>query len=151
MATPNDSILFYLVIVVLGGAAIPMYSITVAYANDRLEPHQIVAASGSLVMIGGIGLMTGPIIIAFFMDLLHVSFYFWGIAAVFGLILIFTLIRITSRPGIAPDEQSSIVAGPIGTPIAEFNAPEPVEYAEAVARDEVELLDQREDVTERQL
>ena len=82
LITPTDSIWFYLVIVMLGGAAIPMYSITVAYANDRLEPHQIVAASGSLVMIGGIGLMTGPIIIAFFMDLLHVSFYFWGIAAV---------------------------------------------------------------------
>ena len=135
----------------LGGSAIPMYSITVAYANDRLQPHQIVAASGSLVMIGGIGLMIGPITIAFFMDLLGMSIYFWGIGAVFGLIFLFTLIRISSRQGIAPDEQSSLVAGTIGTPIAEFNAPEPVEYAKAIARDEVELLDQREDVNERQL
>ena len=151
LTTDTSSTWFYVVIMMLGGAAIPMYSITVAYANDRLEPHQIVAASGSLVMIGGIGLMTGPIIIAFFMDLLDVSFFFWGIAAVFGMILLFTLVRISTRPGIALDKQSWLVAGPIGTPIAEFNAPEPIEYAEAVARHEVELLDQREDVTERQL
>ena len=147
----SNSLVFYIVIVMLGGSAIPMYSITVAYANDRLQPHQIVAASGSLVMIGGIGLMIGPITIAFFMDLLGMSIYFWGIGAVFGLIFLFTLIRISSRQGIAPDEQSSLVAGTIGTPIAEFNAPEPVEYAKAIARDEVELLDQREDVNERQL
>ncbi|MCP4981998.1 MAG: MFS transporter [Gammaproteobacteria bacterium] len=149
--TPKDSILFYLVIVALGGVAMPMYSICVAYANDRLEPNQIVAASGSLVMVSGFGAMTGPIVIAFFMDLFDVVFYFWGIATVFGLILLFTLIRMGSRPGIALAEQSSLVAGPIGTPIAEYLAPDSIEYAEAVANHEVEQLDQREDITERRL
>ncbi len=151
LAIPTDSLLFYLVIVGLGGAAIPMYSICIAYANDRLEPQQIVAASGSLVMVAGFGAMVGPIVIAFFMDLLGVSFYFWGIAGVFAIIFFFTLIRIGSRAGVALEEQSWLVAGPIGTPIAEYIAPDSVEYAEAVARHEVEQLDLREDVTERQL
>ena len=151
IVTPKDSITFYLVIVALGGAAMPMYSICVAYANDRLEPHQIVGASGSLVMVSGIGLMTGPIIIAFLMDFFDVVFYFWGIAAVFGLILLFTLVRINLRAGIALEDQSHLIAGPIGTPIAEFNAPDSIEYAEAVAKHEVEQLDEREDTTERQL
>jgi MFS family permease len=151
IATPKDSINFYLVIVALGGAAMPMYSICVAYANDRLEPHQIVAASGSLVMVSGIGLMTGPIVIAFLMDYYDVVFYFWGIAMVFGLILLFTLVRINLREGIALEDQSTLIAGPIGTPIAEFNAPDSIEYAEAVAKHEVEQLDEREDTTERQL
>ena len=149
--TPKDSMLFYLVLFVLGGAAMPMYSICVAYANDRLEPHQIVAASGSLVMVSGIGLMTGPIVIAFLMDYYDVVFYFWGIAMVFGLILLFTLVRINLREGIALEEQSTLIAGPIGTPIAEFNAPDSIEYAEAVAKHEVGQLDEREDTTERQL
>ncbi len=147
----KDSLLFYLVIVGLGGAAMPMYSICIAYANDRLEPHQIVGASGSLVMVAGFGAMTGPIVIAFFMELLGVNAYFWGIATVFAAIFFFTLIRIGSRAGVAIEDQSTLIAGPIGTPIAEFLAPDSIEYAEAVANDEVEQLDQREDVTERQL
>jgi MFS family permease len=151
IATPKDSISFYLVILALGGAAMPMYSICVAYANDRLEPHQIVAASGSLVTVSGIGLMTGPIVIAFLMDYYDVVFFFWGIAMVFALILLFTLVRIKLREGVALEDQSTLVAGPIGTPIAEFNAPDSIEYAEAVARHEVEQLDEREDTTERQL
>ncbi len=151
VVTPKDSLLFYLIIIVLGGAAMPMYSICVAYANDRLEPHQIVGASGSLVMVSGIGLMTGPIVIAFFMDLFDVVFYFWGIASVFGVILLVTLLRMNLRKGIKPSKQSHLVAGPIGTPIAEYTAASSLEYAEAVARHEVGQLDQREDITERRL
>ena len=150
--TPKDSLLFYLVIVLLGGAAMPMYSICVAYANDRLEPHQIVGASGSLVMVSGIGLSTGPIIIAFFMELYGMTFYFWGIGTVFAMILVFTLIRINSRPGIKIEDQSHfLVTGTIGTPIAEFNAPDAEDYVEAVAKHETELLDEREDITQRVL
>ena len=148
----KDGIAFYLVIVLLGGAAMPMYSICVAYANDRLEPHQIVDASGSLVMVAGIGLSTGPIIVAFFMDFYSVDFYFWGIASVFAMILIFTLIRINSRVGIAVEDQSQLIAtGAIGTPIAEFIAPGAEDYAEAVAKHEEALLDAQEDITERVL
>ena len=148
----KDGIAFYLVIVILGGAAMPMYSICIAYANDRLEPHQIVGASGSLVMVAGIGLSTGPIIVAFFMDFYGMAFYFWGIAAAFAMILVFTLIRITSRVGIKVEDQSHFIAtGTIGTPIAEFNAPDAEDYVEAVAKHETALLDEREDVTERVL
>ncbi|MFT7496513.1 MAG: MFS family permease, partial [Urechidicola sp.] len=46
---PKDSPAFFASILLLGGAAMPMYSICIAYANDRLEPGQIVGASGSLV------------------------------------------------------------------------------------------------------
>ena len=148
---PKQGILFYLVITLLGGAAMPMYSICIAYANDRLEPHQIVGASGSLVMVAGIGAMIGPISIAYFMDLFSVDFFFWGIAAVFAMIFLFTLIRIGSSAGVALEDQSHLVAGPLGTPIAEYLAPDSLEYAEAMARDEVQELDLRDDVTERQL
>jgi len=143
IALPKGSFAFFASIALLGGAAMPMYSICIAYANDRLEPHQIVAASGSLVMVSGIGLSTGPIIIAFFMDLYNVTFFFWGIASIFGLILLFTLIRIQSRAGLDVKDQSQLIAsGSIGTPIAEYNAPDAVDYAEAVANDELEKLDE---------
>lgn len=147
----KDSIWFYVVVIALGGAAMPMYSICIAYANDRLEPHQIIGASGSLVMVAGIGAMIGPIIIAFFMDYVSISFYFWGIAIVFATILVFTLIRIGARAGVALEDQSDLVAGPLGTPIAEYLAPDSVAYAEALANNEFDELDERDDTTERQL
>lgn len=148
---PKDSLWFYVVVMTLGGAAMPMYSVCIAYANDRLEPHQIIGASGSLVMVAGFGAMIGPILIAFFMDLLGPAAYFWGIALVFTTILVFTLIRIGARPGVALDEQSDLVAGPLGTPIAEYLSPDSVEYAEALANHEFASLDEMEDNTERQL
>ena len=151
LAIPSDSWLFYASIIALGGAAMPMYSVCIAYANDRLEPHQIVAASGSLVMVAGFGAMIGPIVIAFFMDLYDLTFYFWGIATVFAIIFFFTLIRIGSRAGVAIKDQSHLIAGPVGTPIAEFIAPDSLEYADAVAKHNVRELDQREDITERRL
>ncbi|MFT5506692.1 MAG: MFS family permease [Gammaproteobacteria bacterium] len=147
----KDNWTFYLVIIVLGSAAMPMYSICVAYANDRLEPHQIVAASGSLIMISGIGLCTGPIVIAFLMDYFSLDFYFWGIAAVFALILLFTLIRMTSRPGIAVADQSHLIVGPIGTPIAEYWSPDAVDYAEAVATDNFDSLNDSDEKHEKVL
>lgn len=148
---PKDSLWFYLVVVGLGGAAMPMYSVCIAYANDRLEPHQIIGASGSLVMVAGFGAMTGPILVAFFMDLLGPESYFAGIGAVFAVILVFTLIRIGARPGIALQDQSALVAGPLGTPIAEYLSPDSVEYAEALHHHDLNKLDAREDITERQL
>jgi MFS family permease len=148
---PKDSLVFYLVVALLGGAAMPMYSVCIAYANDRLEPNQIIGASGSLVMVAGFGAMVGPILIAFFMDLFGPACYFWGIATVFAAILVFTLIRIGARAGIALEKQSDLVAGPLGTPIAEYLSPDSVEYAEALARHEFDELDAREDITERQL
>ena len=151
ISVPKDSLLFFLVIILLGGAAMPMYSLCIAHANDRLEPHQIVAASGSLVMISGIGLCTGPIVIAFLMDFYHIDFYFWGIACVFVLMLVVTFVRINSRTGISVKDQGSITSGPIGTPIAEYHAPDALGYAEAIANPEIEFSELAEDDTERVL
>jgi len=95
--------------------------------------------------------MIGPIIIAFFMDFVNISFYFWGIAIVFATILVFTLIRIGARAGVALEDQSDLVAGPLGTPIAEYLAPDSVAYAEAVSNNELEELDELDDSTERRL
>ena len=85
------------------------------------------------------------------MDLIDVSFYFWGIGG-----------RVRGNFPVYPDPHRFARRGcaggtnragrrPIGTPIAEFIAPDSVEYAEAVAKHEVEQLDLREDITERRL
>ena len=126
----------------------PMYSLCIAYANDRLEPDQIVAASGSLVMVAGIGLTVGPIMVAYFMGEFGSHIYFVGIATAFFLILSFTMYRMTRREGVSIEDQvPSMAAGQIGTPVAEYIAPDAEEYVEAVISGDVEKLDQTEEKT----
>jgi len=139
---PKGETLFFAAIVILGGAAMPMYSMSIAYANDRLEPEQIVAASGSLVMVAGLGLSTGPIIVSFLMGQFGPMFYFIGIASAFAMILGFTVYRMGITERVAPEDQSPYVAaGEIGTPVAEYMAPAAEEYVEALISGEIEKLD----------
>ncbi|NKB60801.1 MAG: MFS transporter [Gammaproteobacteria bacterium] len=143
----SSGTLFFILIAVVGGLAIPMYPLCIAYANDRLEPEQIVGASGSLVMVSGIGLSIGPIFASYLMGEYGADFFFFGIASAFVLILCFTLYRMTKREGIDIEEQgSTVVPGQIGTPVAEYNAPDAEIYIEAVASGEVEKLDEEDPI-----
>lgn len=143
MIVPPGSLIYFSIIALLGGAAIPMYSLSIAYANDRLEPEQIVAASGRLVMIGGAGTCIGPIIVAYCMENFGNTMFFIGIAVIFFVILGFAIYRMRVSEALTPAEQSpSIAAGVIGTPVAQYNAPDAEEYVEALIQDELHLLDQ---------
>ncbi len=146
LSVDKGSVLYFVIVIILGGAAMPMYSLTVAYANDRLEPEQIVAASGSLVMVAGIGLSTGPIIVAYLMGEYGNSFFFVGIATAFAMILCFTAYRMNVTEAVAADDQSPfIAAGVIGTPVAQYNAPDAEEYVEALINDELARLDENDE------
>ncbi|MGI9420827.1 MAG: MFS transporter [Geminicoccaceae bacterium] len=93
-----------------GGMMIPMYSLALAYANDHLQTEQMVAASGTLVMVGGIGAFLGPTLLAASMDLFGTNGFFWAAATVHALLGVFILYRMTQRPAIPADEQGSYVA-----------------------------------------
>ena len=47
-------------VLVVGGLTLPIYSICMAHTNDHLKPSQIVAASGTLVLVLGAGVVFGP-------------------------------------------------------------------------------------------
>jgi len=55
-----DRVMLYASVMVLGGLTLPIYSICVAHTNDYLKPSQIVAASGTLVLVLGFGVILGP-------------------------------------------------------------------------------------------
>lgn len=46
----------------IGGTTLPLYSLSIALAGDRLEPGEMVAASGTLVRINGLGAAAGPLL-----------------------------------------------------------------------------------------
>jgi MFS family permease len=51
-----------------GGLAFTVYGISVAHVNDLLEPAQILQATGSLLLLHGIGAVIGPTAAGFLMD-----------------------------------------------------------------------------------
>lgn len=56
----NSLNLLYLLVLLLGGLTLPIYSVCMAHMNDHLKPSQIVAASGTLVLILATGMTIGP-------------------------------------------------------------------------------------------
>ncbi|MGI9433403.1 MAG: MFS transporter [Geminicoccaceae bacterium] len=56
----TNLVMLYFGVAILGGLTLPIYSICVAHTNDYLNPGQIVAASGTLVLVSGAGVVFGP-------------------------------------------------------------------------------------------
>jgi MFS family permease len=56
----ENKILLYTMVAIIGGLTLPLYSICMAHMNDHLKPGQVVAASGTLVLIFALGMILGP-------------------------------------------------------------------------------------------
>ena len=95
-----------------GGMMFPMYSLALAYANDHFETEQMVAASGTLVLTGGVGAFFGPTLVAASMDIFGPRGFFWSLAATHALLGLFIFYRMTQRPALPLDQQGSYVAMP---------------------------------------
>ena len=52
----------------IGGSTLPLYALGVAQANDRLEPKQMISASGTIVLIYGVFATLGPFTMSYFLD-----------------------------------------------------------------------------------
>jgi len=95
----------FLAIALFGGLAFPLYSVCIAYTNDHLKPNQMIAASGALVLVSGLGAVTGPVLFATIMDYYGIHALFWSIATVHALTAVFAIYRMISRPPVPLDKQ----------------------------------------------
>ncbi|MGB0965168.1 MAG: MFS transporter [Litorivicinus sp.] len=145
LLAPKDAWYFLGLIVLLGGAVMPMYSMCLAYLNDRIEPEKVVAASGAMLAASGIGLSVGPIVIGVVMSTLGNDWFFGGLIVIFVLVA-GAVVRSAATREVTAEEieaQAPILpAGPIGSPVAAFVAPDAEEYAVALAEDQLEALDE---------
>ncbi len=89
----------------LGGMSLPLYSLCGAHINDHLTPRQIVAASATLVLVGGFGLVLGPSLAAALMQLTGPAGIFWLLVLVHGSIGAYGLYRMARRKPVPLDEQ----------------------------------------------
>jgi MFS family permease len=99
-----------------GGAIMPIYSLSVAHANDHVAATDFVEASGGLLLVFGVGATIGPYAASFAMQHLGGWALFAHTAAVHGLLGLFGLYRMTRRPSVPVAEQESFVSVPRTSP-----------------------------------
>jgi len=78
--------------------SMPIYSLCIAHTNDSLSPQQMVAASGTLMLIYGTGAIGGPFADGALMGWLGPGAYFGYLAAAYLLIGLFGIYRMVRRP-----------------------------------------------------
>jgi hypothetical protein len=90
----------------------------------------MVAASGSLVLVGGIGAAFGPVTLAGLMTALGPAGFFWGLGLIHTAIGVFALYRMSRRASVPIDAQGNFVAvPPRASPVAAYLSPEGPEEA----------------------
>ncbi|HMA14144.1 MAG: MFS transporter [Bacteroidota bacterium] len=121
-ALPDDQVVaLYAIMFLLGGVSLPMYSLCIAHTNDYLTPKQMVAASGTLMLVGGSGAVLGPVAVSLLMRQMGPDGFFVCVGAVHAAIGIFAFYRMTRRAPLPLAEQgasvpvASSVATPTGT------------------------------------
>jgi len=92
--------MLYVLVFVYGGFGMPLYSLSVALANDQFEPHEMVRAAGAIVIYYGIGNVLGPVLGSQFMRWVGPGGLFLFITLVLALFLGFVLIRMTLIPAL---------------------------------------------------
>jgi len=78
----------------LGGFLLPLYALFIALVNDFMREDKIIAASSTVVLIGGLGAAIGPIITSLIMKYVGTEGFFWGIGFISLIIAVYGTIRV---------------------------------------------------------
>jgi MFS family permease len=109
--------LLYLMVFLYGGFGMPLYSLSVALANDQFEPHEMVRAAGAIVIYYGIGNVIGPVLASQFMRRLGPTGLFLSMTLVLASLGAFVLVRMILIPAL-PKRRSRYRVYPRTTPSA---------------------------------
>ncbi|MCB1494055.1 MAG: MFS transporter [Rhodobiaceae bacterium] len=85
-----------------GGFALPLYSLSVAHANDHATPDQAVELAAGLILFYGLGAIVGPFLSSVIIDKFGPQAFFVYIATVHAVLILFVLWRMTRRAAVPP-------------------------------------------------
>jgi MFS family permease len=109
---PSDGLAALPLMFVLGGTLFPLYSLSIAYTNDRLPPEKIMGGSATLVRVNAGGAVIGPLLGAGLMSTLGSSFFFLSIAGTVAVIAVFLVYLIVVADAPSTADQDAYVAFP---------------------------------------
>ena len=92
--TPHLPWLLYLLAFCFGAAMLPLYSLSIAHANDRIERTEFIEASATLLMVNALTSVAGPTFAAIVTAEAGMPALFFYTAAVHIVMAVFTLTRV---------------------------------------------------------
>lgn len=95
-----DGGMLYLLIFFYGGFGMPLYSLSVAFANDHFKPNEMVRVAGAIVIYYGIGSVIGPVLGSQFMRWTGPAGLFLSMTLVQALLFGFAFIRRARIPAV---------------------------------------------------
>ncbi|MCF8057536.1 MAG: MFS transporter [Desulfocapsa sp.] len=139
MKITGQGLLFYTIVATVGGLAMPLYSLCCVHTNDYLTPTQMVAASGTLVLLSAIGAAVGCPVTAFAMETLGPQAFFGSLGVMLSSVAVFAIWRSTQRTEIEIAEQGDFVVMATTNPLtASLNPDVDLAEIEAAADEEAE-------------
>ncbi|MEO1328689.1 MAG: MFS transporter [Pseudomonadota bacterium] len=81
-----------------GAAAMPLYSISAAHANDHCPADEVVELNASLIFLFAVGAIVSPTVAAMLIDAYGPNALWLYIAAAHVALIVFSLYRMTRRP-----------------------------------------------------
>jgi MFS family permease len=128
-------LIFFPLTALFSSMAFTLYSLSVSHVNDQLEPQQMVAASGALLRLNGLGAAVSPVLLGALIGQFGPPAYFGTLAALTLGLTIFDLWRKRRSEPVPADLKGTFIsAGPQGaaTQIAAGSlTPQPAEPAGA--------------------
>ena len=104
----------------LGGFMSTLYPVSVAHAFDRMPQDKIVAVSGRLILVSGIGSALGPILGAQVMARLDIDGLFFFMAAATTALAVVATARARIRPApVQKSERPFDIIDPLAAPISQ--------------------------------
>ncbi|HUO93419.1 MAG TPA: MFS transporter [Rhizomicrobium sp.] len=102
--------LLYPLALFFGAAMLPLYSLSIAHANDRLDRSEFLEASATLLMVNALASVAGPTLAAIVTAATGMSSLFLYTAGVHTLMVAFTLSRmVVVRPSREADREQFVV------------------------------------------
>ncbi len=95
--------IFLILSALVGAFTLPLYSLGVAQANDRLEPKQMISASGTIVLVFSVFAALGPFTMSYFLE----QFEMFGFMLYMGIVHLFIAITILMMMMITQDVDES--------------------------------------------
>ncbi len=115
---------FAVAVAACGGMSLTTYALCVAHINDHLRPEQMVAASGTVILVNGAGAVVGPLVVSAAMQSAGPGAYFGSIAAMHVALAAFAVWRKKrAHPVPAEDKTRFVGAPPQAAPTGRLAAP----------------------------
>jgi len=112
IAPSSQVFLLFGVMALLGGVAMPIYSQCISHVNDHLLPRQFVAATGTLLLLNGLGAAIGPLLVSGIMEIFGTNGYVGLLVISFGFMTVFGVYRAFRYDAVPLEDQGDVIMMP---------------------------------------